>query len=91
MQNVQSKGYKITSATKISANAEIEVGRSSYLLEGQWDQTRIVIDNFISEYGSKAATKEVFTWSLDSNTMSLGCLLNEGGIVKLYYVSIRVR
>ena len=91
LQIVQNKGYKTTSAIKISANAEIEIGRSNYVLDGQWDQTRMLIDNFVSEYAVKATTKEIFTWNSDPNTLSLGCLISEGGIVKLYYVSIRVR
>lgn len=91
LQIVQNKGYKTTSAIKISANAEIEIGTSHYVLEGEWDQTRMLIDNFVSEYAAKATTKEIFTWNSDPNTLSLGCLISEGGIVRLYYVSIRVR
>jgi hypothetical protein len=77
--------------TKITANAEIEVDKINYLDETQWQQTTRAIDSFLKEYVSKTGATEVYTWNQDPNSMNLGVLVFQGGIVRLYYMTIRVR
>lgn len=88
---ISSRGYRAVNATKINANAEIEVGRVTYLIESQWGQSKSLIEGFLAEYGEKAAVREVFSWSPDPNTLNIGVLIHQEGIVKLYYISIRFR
>ena len=88
---VGAKGYSIINVTKIAANAEIEVGRTSYLEEGQWQQTTQVMDGFLKEHVAKTGTPDIFLWSQDQNSINLGVLVAQGGFVKLYYVTVRVR
>jgi hypothetical protein len=87
----RNRGYRPINVTRINANAEIEVGRLSYLQESQWDQSRTFLNTFVEDYGSRIATKEIFLWNPDSNTISLGYLIHEDNIVRLYYVSIKFR
>ena len=84
-------GYQIVNVTRINANAEIEIGRSTYLQEGQWDQSRRLLDSFIAGYGVKVTQKEMFVWNSDTNTLSFGVIIHQGDLLRLYYVSIRVR
>lgn len=88
---LETKKLPPINVTKITANAEIEVGKTTYLDETQWQQTTQAIDSFLKEYVSKTGATEVYTWSQDPNSMNLGVLVFQGGIVRLYYMTIRVR
>jgi hypothetical protein len=95
LQNVrtflETKKLPPINVTKVTANAEIEVSKASYLDETQWQQTTRSIDSFLKEYVSKTGAAEIYTWSQDPNSISLGVLVLQGGIVKLYYMTIRLR
>jgi hypothetical protein len=84
-------GYRTVNVTRINANAEIEVGRSVYLQEGDWSQVKTLFDAFVAQYGAKTSSKEFFAWNPDPNTLNLGLLINQDGIVKLYYITIKFR
>jgi len=88
---LESKKLPLINVTKITANAEIEVGKATYLDETQWQQTARTIDSFLKEYASKTGAKEVYTWSQDPSSISLGVLVFQDGIVKLYYITIQLR
>ncbi|MCJ7505422.1 hypothetical protein MUP05_02985, partial [Candidatus Bathyarchaeota archaeon] len=88
---LETKKLPLINVTKITANAETEVGKINYLDETQWQQTTRTIDSFLKEYVSKTGATEVYTWNQDPNSMNLGVLVFQGGIVRLYYMTIRVR
>jgi hypothetical protein len=88
---LEAKKLAPINVTKITANAEIEVDKINYLDETQWQQTTRAIDSFLKEYVSKTGATEVYTWNQDPNSMNLGVLVFQGGIVRLYYMTIRVR
>jgi len=95
LQNVRTfleiKKLPLINVTKVTANAEIEVSKVTYLDETQWQQTTRTIDSFLREYVSKTGATEIYTWSQDPNSISLGVLVLQSGIVKLYYMTIRLR
>jgi len=88
---LETKRLSLINVTKITANAEIEVGKATYLDETQWQQTARTIDGFLKEYVSKTGAKEIYTWSQDPSSVNLGVLVSQDGIIKLYYVTIRLR
>ena len=88
---LEARSYAVINVTKITANAEIEVAQATYVDEAQWAQATQAMDAFLKEYASKTDVKELYIWSQDPNSISLGLLVPEGGIVKLYYVTIRLR
>jgi hypothetical protein len=85
------KGYTIVTPTAINANVEILVGNSTYVDETQWASVRAVVDDFIISYCEKYGISEVYSWSDANGNLNFGVLVSIGGVVKLYYVSIRVR
>jgi len=88
---LDTRKLSVINVTKVTANAEIEVGRAMYLNEAQWQDTARTIDSFLKEYVSKTGATEIYAWSQDPTSVSLGVLVFQGGIVKLYYLTIRVR
>lgn len=88
---LEARNYAIINVTKITANAEIEVAQAAYLNEAQWTQATQAIDAFLRDYASKTDANELYIWSQDPNSISLGALVSQGGIVKLYYMTIRLR
>jgi hypothetical protein len=88
---LDTRKLSVINVTKVTANAEIEVGRAIYLNEAQWQDTARTIDSFLKEYVSKTGATEIYAWSQDPTSVSLGVLVFQGGIVKLYYLTIRVR
>jgi len=88
---LETRRYTVINVTKITANAEIEVGKATYLDEAQWTQATQIMDTFLKEYGSKTDVRELYVWSINSSSISLGVLVFQGGIVRLYYVTIRLR
>jgi hypothetical protein len=95
LQNIrtflETKKLQLINVTRVTANAEIEVSKATYLDETQWQQTARSIDSFLKEYMSKTGAIEIYAWSQDSNSMSFGVLLLQSGIVRLYYMTIRLR
>ncbi len=88
---LESRKLQSVNVTKIAANAEIEVGNATYVDETQWPQASRNIDAFLKDYVLKTGTTEVYTWSQNPSVMNLGILVYQGGVVKLYYMTIRVR
>jgi len=95
LQNVrtflETKKLQLINVTKVTANAEIEVSKATYLDENQWQQTTRSIDSFLKEYLPKTGATEIYAWSQDPNSISLGVLVLQSGIVKLYYMTIKLR
>jgi len=85
------KGYSLVNATKINANVEIWVNNATYVHEGQWNQTETVVNNFIQKYVQKYGNTEVYYLKTDDKIISFGILVPQGGVVKLYYISVQYR
>jgi len=85
------KGYSLVNVTKINANVEIWVSNVTYVQEGQWNQTEIVVNSFVQNYVQRYGNTEVYYWKTDDKTISFGILVPQGGVVKLYYISVQYR
>jgi len=85
------QGYSLVNATKINANVEIWVNNATYVHEGQWNQTETVVNNFIQKYVQKYGNTEVYYLKTDDKIISFGILVPQGGVVKLYYISVQYR
>jgi len=88
---LENKKLQAVNVTKVTANAEIEVGNATYVDETQWQQASRNIDTFVKDYVIKTGSTEVYVWSQDPSVVNLGVLAYQSGIVKLYYMTIRVR
>ncbi len=84
------KGCNLVEPTKIGGDVWITVDNATYLSEDQWNNTESSITYFVQNY-VQGPTKDVYQWSTDNNTVNFGVLTSDGGIVKLYYLSIRYR
>jgi len=81
------KGLSIVKPTKISGDVWIMVDNITYMNEGDWKQAESRINSFIQQYAQNCS--EAYQWSEEENKVNIGVLVSEGGIVKLYYISIK--
>jgi hypothetical protein len=85
------KGYSLVSPTKISANVEIQVANFTYVDETDWTAASATVNNFISSYCQKYGATEIYYWAATDGSLNFGALVSAEGVVKLYYITIRVR
>jgi len=85
------KGYSLVNATNVNGNVNFLVNNATYVNEGQWNQTETVVNNFIQNYVQKYGSTEVYYWKTEDKTINFGILVPQGGIVKLYYISVQYR
>jgi uncharacterized membrane protein (UPF0182 family) len=85
------KGYSLVSPTKISANVEIQVANFTYVDETEWAAASATANDFIASYCQKYGVTEIYYWTEADGSLNLGALVSAGGVVKLYYLTIRIR
>jgi hypothetical protein len=85
------KGYSLVSPEKISANVEIRIANITYTDETQWSSTSTKVNDFITNYCQKYGVTEIYYWTTQNGDLNFGILANTGGVVKLYYITIRIR
>jgi len=85
------KGYSLVNATNVNGNVNFLVNNATYVNEGQWNQTETVVNNFIQNYVQKYGSTGVYYWKTEDKTINFGILVPQGGIVKLYYISVQYR
>ena len=85
------KGYSLVNPSSISANVEIRIANITYTDETQWASVNATVNNFITSYGQKYGVTEVYYWTEPNGDLSFGVLVSNGGVVKLYYITVQIR
>ena len=85
------KGYSLITPTKISANVEIQVANVTYTDESQWSSVTSIVNDFITNYCQKYNATEVYHWTTPDGGLNFGVLVSTGGVVKLYYIEVKIR
>ncbi|MBO3802466.1 MAG: UPF0182 family protein [Candidatus Brockarchaeota archaeon] len=86
-----SEGIEAVKIERVLANVEIEVGEARYVAEGDWESARIAVKGFVEDYAKRLGAEEVYYWSVDENTVGFGALASDRGVVKLYYVTLKLK
>jgi hypothetical protein len=85
------KGYSLVAPTKITANVEIRIANITYTDESQWSSVTAVVNDFIAAYCQKYNTTEVYYWTSPDGGLNFGVLVSNGGVVRLYYVTVQIK
>jgi len=83
------KEANITLATPEALNPHTSYieGKANYTTSNQWNSTRLLLENFISDWAVK--TDKILMWQKES-TLNFGALINVEGIVELHYVTVNL-
>jgi hypothetical protein len=83
-------GYSLINPQQINANVEIQIANITYTDEGQWASVNATVNGFIANYCQKYNVNEVYYWTAQNGDLNFGVLISSSGVVKLYYVSVRI-
>jgi len=83
-------GYSLINPQQINANVEIQIANITYTDEAQWASVNATVNGFIANYCQKYNVNEVYYWTAQNGDLNFGVLISSNGVVKLYYISVRI-
>jgi uncharacterized membrane protein (UPF0182 family) len=79
-------------ATDVHGNVELLEGATTYINEDQWDDTQTTIKAFVENYCKPNNVAKIYRWITSQGTVkyaNYGFLVNDQGLITLYYIQIQ--
>ncbi|MEM2094413.1 MAG: UPF0182 family protein [Candidatus Bathyarchaeia archaeon] len=90
LKEFEELNYVLKTPKQINPNAAFLVGSVEYL-DGAFQDVKSLISSFVEQYLTPSGATSVLLWETvegDRRALNFGILVNEGGIIYLYYICV---